>query len=196
MDNKVLHDQISQLSPEKQELFGLSCVDRILHLYHKFENEISTEQGGYFSVYKNGYNQLKNLLDDAFESRIKQPPFPKINYNALKEQCLKFAPDTDEISSNNAVIAQNCSIGLAYVYDFLLTSDVRNIFYCSDKVLETIDTIGFSKKSDGNFMKAAFLKEVQIEAECIEKIKSIQTPLQSSDITDLRLFNSTCRVQM
>ena len=189
MENEILYKSISALTKEEQLLFGASCVERILPLYIQFENEISSEQHHFFAAFKNGHKRLNTFLDNIF-SLVSESRVADINdCFKFKEECLDLTPDTEEISSNNVVLAQNCSIGLSYVFDFIISGEVKNILYCSDKVIECVDNIIYFQKLDENLKAIAFEKEIQVQKSSIDVVKGGENVPRAEYINSIRTFN-------
>lgn len=113
-------------------------------MYKFFKSEISDEYNNELDIFKKGYSELSYMLNQAINSILNES-CTQYNFQESSEKCLIFAPDTECISSVYAVIAQNCAIALSYVFIFLLDENIENIYYCRNKISETIDVISFSK---------------------------------------------------
>jgi hypothetical protein len=188
ISRSFLAEELHNLSNNKAALFGLSCVDRILHLYQNFEKEISIETDDYFSIFKHGYSVLSQFLNKAFEATLYKSIIEQ-NLSKLSDECLDFAPDTEEVSSTSAVIAQNCAIGISYVFQFFSNNDIQDILYCREKVVETIDVISFSKEENENILNSRFEHEAIIEKEVLLLIKGFSEPIKKDDIKILQDFD-------
>lgn len=187
MGNYNLSNRLLALSFKKQVLFGACCTERIIHLYKYFEDEIVSENDEFFQVFKKGYSSLQNLLDCIFEFLIIEKSDQ--DYKVLEEQCLKFAPDTEEISSYNTVLAQNCAASLYYVFRYLSDKQIQNILYCSDKIIESIDIIELSQDKNEEVIDKIIEHEVEKQNEYINRIEKLIEPFVSNEVKMLRDFN-------
>ena len=148
------------MSYHKQFLFAFSCVERIISFFKDYEL----------------YND-KSLIDKV--ENILSENISLDNFNNIKtlisngniKELESLIPDTDDDGSNNAVLAQNAIICLVYCIDFIKNNNVEFILYCSQKVIETIDTIalGIMNLDDSNEL---INKEIDIQNEFIVKIVS------------------------
>ena len=144
MEIKDIERRISKLSKNEAVILGAFCVDRMLPYYVRFEDEISTEDDAFFVKFKGGYTKLSQLLKIAIQSLNDSH---NNDYSEYIEQCLELAPDTEEISSVPAVLAQNCAIGLSYIFQYLDNGNTMNINYCFQKLMECYDVV-YERKDD------------------------------------------------
>jgi hypothetical protein len=189
IDRNILAENLHNFSANKIALFGLSCIDRILHLYPNFEKEILMEGGDYFSMFKHGYSILNQLLNKAFEATLNKSILVEYDLSEFSDKCLNFAPDTEEISSHFAVIAQNCAIGLYYAFQFFSNNDIQYIIYCREKVIETIDVISFFKEENEDELNKRIINELIIEKSTLCLIKEFSEPLKKDEIRKIQEFN-------
>lgn len=185
-----LNHELTHLSPYKATLWGLSCIDRILYLYKNFEEEIAGEEDEYFKDFKVGYSELHKLFNIALGFVCGQNKNPDLI--GLIDRTLSYAPDTEYISGINAVIAQNCAIGLSYIFQFIETPDIKFIIFCRDKVADTIDIISFHKNEDDKTLNERLEIEASIEQEAIELISRLPENPSISDINLILEFDK-CR---
>ena len=131
---KTIEDSILALSPNKQLLFGISCVIRMESFLESYL--ISTDKRSRFVPISQLTDKvLFNCTLELFnqiETRISCDDIK------LVEQII---PDTDEDGRNEAVLAQNAAIALAYCLDFIKENDAKYIRYCAIKLIETADII-------------------------------------------------------
>lgn len=144
MEIKDIERQISKLSKNEAVILGVFCVDRMLPYYVRFEDEISTEDDVFFEKFKEGYTKLSQLLKIAIQSVNDSQ---NNDYSEYIEQCLELAPDTEEISSVPAVLAQNCAIGLSYIFQYLGDNNIQNINFCFQKLVECYE-VAFEREED------------------------------------------------
>lgn len=169
--------KIASISLKKKALFGLYCTRKVLPYYQHFEDEISSENDPYIFGFKGGTKKLKALSENAL-LLITNHTLQEQNYRSYIQKCLNLAPDTERISSYNTVLAQNGAISLSYVYQFLIDKDIRNILYCSAKVMESLDIIGTLKNLNLEDMKLA----IQVEEK--EQIRYLDKLREDLDITE------------
>lgn len=140
---KTIEDIILTLSPNKQLLFGISCVIRMESFLENYL--ISTNKRCRFDAISQLTDKmLFNCTQELFnqiETRVSSDDIE------LVEQIM---PDTDEYGRNEAVLAQNAAIALAYCLDFIKENDAKYIDYCAIKVIETVDIIALSNKRMSN----------------------------------------------
>ena len=187
-----LNHELTQLSPYKATLWGLSCIDRILHLFKNFEEEIAGEEDEYFKDFKVGYSELHKLFNIALSFVCGQNKNPDLT--GLIDRTLSYAPDTEDISGINAVIAQNCAIGLSYIFQFIETTDIKFIIYCRDKAADTIDIISFHKNEDDKTLNERLEIEASIEQEAIELISWLPEKPSISDINLILEFDKCHKI--
>lgn len=136
---KPIEDSILALSPNKQLLFGISCVIRMESFLESYL--ISTDKRSRFvPISQLADKVLFNCTLDLFNQIETRVSCDDIK---LVEQII---PDTDEDGRTEAVLAQNAAIALAYCLDFIKENDAKYIGYCAIKLIETADIIALSNK--------------------------------------------------
>lgn len=136
---KTIEDSILALSPNKQLLFGISCVIRMESFLENYL--ISTNKRCRFDAISQLTDKmLFNCTQELFNQIETRVSCDDIK---LVEQII---PDTDEDGRNEAVLAQNAAIALVYCLDFIKENDAKYIDYCAVKVIETVDIIALSNK--------------------------------------------------
>lgn len=188
MDNKNF-TLLTELPMLNQALFGACCLDRIIHLYNLFQDEILDEPDEYFVPFKSGYTILKENLDIAFQIIHRPDEKRTLNFKRIKEKCLELTPDTEMVSDNNVVLAQNVSIGVSYIFDFYQSGNVQFIKYCSDKLIDCIDMIAFNNNATDDEKEKLLKKENLLQFEYLNKIKNLGNRIDEADINTIRLIN-------
>lgn len=136
---KTIEDSILALSPNKQLLFGISCVIRMGSFLESYL--ISLDKRSRFAPISQLTDKvLFNCTLELFNQIETRVSCDDIK---LVEQII---PDTDEDGRNEAVLAQNAAIALAYCLDFIKENDAKYIDYCAIKLVETADIIALSNK--------------------------------------------------
>lgn len=136
---KTIEDSILALMPNKQLLFGISCVIRMESFLESYL--ISTNKRSRFVPISQLTDKvLFNCTLELFNQIETRVSCDDIK---LVEQII---PDTDEDGRNEAVLAQNAAIALAYCLDFIRENDAKYIDYCAIKLIETADIIALSNK--------------------------------------------------
>ena len=141
--DKATEDIILTLSPNKQLLFGISCVIRMESFLENYL--ISTNKRCRFDAI--------SQLTDKMLFNCTQELFNQIETSVSSDDIKlveQIIPDTDEDGRNEAVLAQNAAIALAYCLDFIKENDAKYIDYCAVKVIETVDIIALSNKRMSN----------------------------------------------
>ena len=140
---KTIEESILALSPNKQLLFGISCVIRIESFLENYI--ISSNLGCRFDAISQLTDKmLFNCTQELFNQIETRVSCDDIK---LVEQII---PDTDEDGINEAVLAQNAAIALEYCLDFIKENDAKYIDYCAIKLVETADIIALSYKRMSN----------------------------------------------
>ncbi len=170
---------ISPLSKKQIILFGLISLGRSVPLYTIFAKEIEDEQGMYFSVFKKGHSYLMKYIDDLFNVLQTNDLLNNINANEISEELLKYAPDSEAVSSVNSIIAQNCAIAASYLALYIDNDQTQNILYCINKNIESIDILGFGKGLDEPEAESLISKEKEIQITSISLIKEVDFPLSN-----------------
>lgn len=179
MDEKI-KNKILKLLPNKQLLFGVSCVKRmeanlenylinsgdasIFAIVSKLTDKI------FFSCTLDQFNQIEELVSADDMELIEQ-----------------IIPDTDENGSNEAVLAQNAAIALAYCLDFTKENNVDFINYCGLKVVETVDVIAFNILNLEN-SDLLISKELAIQNQVLKIINNMKSDFDSIDIEKFKLI--------
>jgi len=140
---KTIENSILALMPNKQLLFGISCVIRMESFLESYL--ISTDKRSRFVPISQLTDKvLFNCTLDLFNQIETRVSCDDIK---LVEQII---PDTDEDGRTEAVLAQNAAIALAYCLDFIKENDAKYIDYCAIKLVETADIIALSNKRMSN----------------------------------------------
>lgn len=192
-NNDIIISTLQNLPKNKIALFGISCVDRILYMYKFFENEISDEYNNELDNFKKGYSELSYMLNQAINSILNES-YTQYNFQECSKACLIFAPDTEYISSVYAVIAQNCAIALSYVFIYLLDENIENIYYCRNKISETIDIISFSRNEEEAILNSTLDNENTIEYDILNKIMQFSKQINTAEIELLRKIDKQNRI--
>lgn len=192
-NNDIIISALQNLPKNKIVLFGISCVDRLLYLYNFFEKEISDEHNSELNIFKKGYSELSYMLNQAINSVLNES-CTHYNFQECSEKCLMFAPDTECVSSIYAVVAQNCAIALSYVFIFLLDGNIESIFYCRNKISETIDIISFSKNEEEAILDSTLDNENTIEYDILNTIIQFPKQITTTEIELLREIDNQTRI--
>jgi hypothetical protein len=191
--DKKNRDKISNFSNKKQLLFGICCIERILYLYKNFEDEIKDEDDTDIKKYKIGYKELEGLIEESYKIILEEKIYDIDEYKNFEKMSQILAPDTEEISSENAVIAQNCAIGVSYLFDFLLEPNFQKIIYVTEKIIETIDILGSINEKEDEEIENKILDELKKQNEYIKIIEKLENITQK-DIINLQETNKKNRI--
>ena len=174
---KTIEDSILALSPNKQLLFGISCVIRMESFLESYL--ISLDKRSRFAPISQLTDKvLFNCTLELFnqiETRISCDDIK------LVEQII---PDTDEDGRNEAVLAQNAAIALAYCLDFIKENDAKYIGYCAIKLIETADIIALSYKRMSN-SDAFVSQELAVQKQLLRMIHHMDSGF---DLIELNKF--------
>lgn len=97
----------------------------------------------------------------------------------------QIIPDTDEDGINEAVLAQNAAIALAYCLDFIKENDAKYIGYCAIKLIETADIIALSYKRMSN-SDAFVSQELAIQKQLLRMIHHMQSDFDQIELNKLK----------
>jgi hypothetical protein len=136
---KTIENSILALSPNKQLLFGISCVIRMESFLESYLISLD-KHSRFVPISQLTDKVLFNCTLDLFNQIETRVSCDDIK---LVEQII---PDTDEDGRTEAVLAQNAAIALAYCLDFIKENDAKYIGYCAIKLIETADIIALSYK--------------------------------------------------
>ena len=174
---KPIEDSILALSPNKQLLFGISCVIRMESFLESYL--ISTNKRCRFDAISQLIDKmLFNCTQELFnqiETRVSSDDIK------LVEQII---PDTDEDGRNEAVLAQNAAIAQAYYLDFIKENDAKYIDYCAIKLVETADIIALSNKRMSN-SDAFISQELAVQKQLLRVIHHMDSGF---DLIELNKF--------
>ena len=142
MEGNII-DRIKVLSPNKQLLFGISCVKRMETYLEQSLIEtgrsslvpLRSELIGtlYFNCTLKSFSQIREIVRDLNPGLVEH-----------------IIPDTDDDGRNETVLAQNAAIALAYCLDYIKLNDVNYINYCGQKLIETADIIMLGIKGENS----------------------------------------------
>lgn len=175
---KAIEDIILTLSPNKQLLFGISCVIRMESFLENYL--ISTNKRCRFDAISQLTDKmLFNCTQELFnqiETRVSSDDIE------LVEQIM---PDTDEDGRNEAVLAQNAAIALAYSLDFIKENDAKYIDYCAIKLIETADIIALSYKRMSNSDEFVS-QELAVQKQLLRMIHHMQSDFDQIELNKLK----------
>ena len=175
---KTIEDIILTLSPNKQLLFGISCVIRMESFLENYL--ISTNKRSRFVPISQLTDKvLFNCTLELFNQLETRVSCDDIK---LVEQII---PDTDEDGINEAVLAQNAAIALAYCLDFIKENDAKYIGYCAIKLIETADIIALSYKRMSN-SDAFVSQELAIQKQLLRMIHHMQSDFDQIELNKLK----------
>ena len=175
---KTIEDIILTLSPNKQLLFGISCVIRMESFLENYL--ISTNKRSRFVPISQLTDKvLFNCTLELFNQIETRVSCDDIK---LVEQII---PDTDEDGINEAVLAQNAAIALAYCLDFIKENDAKYIDYCAIKLVETADIIALSYKRMSN-SDAFVSQELAIQKQLLRMIHHMQSDFDQIELNKLK----------
>lgn len=156
-----IQKKIFSLPPNKQLLFGVSCIKRI---NIRIEEYLVNPKNLVIVAY------LNKLIDEVF-IRCSLEQFDKINdLISIHDSSLldQLIPDTDEDGSNEIVLLRNTIIGVAYCLDFIRECNCNYICYCSMKAIETVDVIALGiqnlSSSDLSVSKELAIQNAMLDA--------------------------------
>jgi len=174
---KPIEDSILALMPNKQLLFGISCVIRMESFLESYL--ISTDKRSRFVPISQLTDKvLFNCTLDLFNQIETRVSCDDIK---LVEQII---PDTDEDGRTEAVLAQNAAIALAYCLDFIKENDAKYIGYCAIKLIETADIIALSNKRMSS-SDAFVSQELAVQKQLLRKIHDMNIGF---DLIELNKF--------
>ena len=174
---KTIEDSILALSPNKQLLFGISCVIRMESFLESYL--ISLDKRSRFAPISQLTDKvLFNCTLELFNQIETRVSCDDIK---LVEQII---PDTDEDGRNEAVLAQNAAIALAYCLDFIKENDAKYIGYCAIKLIETADIIALSYKRMSN-SDAFVSQELAVQKQLLRMIHHMDSGF---DLIELNKF--------
>lgn len=175
---KTIEDSILALSPNKQLLFGISCVIRMESFLENYL--ISTNKRCRFDAISQLTDKvLFNCTLELFnqiETRVSSDDIK------LVEQIM---PDTDEDGRYEAVLAQNAAIALAYCLDFIKENDAKYIDYCAIKLIETADIIALSYKRMSNSDEFVS-QELAVQKQLLRMIHHMQSDFDQIELNKLK----------
>lgn len=175
---KTIEESILALSPNKQLLFGISCVIRMGNFLESYL--ISTNKRCRFDAISQLTDKmLFNCTQELFnqiETRVSSDDIK------LVEQII---PDTDEDGRNEAVLAQNAAIALAYCLDFIRENNAKYIGYCAIKLIETADIIALSYKRMSN-SDAFVSQELTIQKQLLRTIHHMDSGFDLIELNKLK----------
>lgn len=175
---KAIEDSILALSPNKQLLFGISCVIRMESFLESYLISLD-KRSRFVPISQLTDKVLFNCTLELFNQIETRVSCDDIK---LVEQII---PDTDEDGINEAVLAQNAAIALAYCLDFIKENDAKYIDYCAIKLVETADIIALSNKrmSDSD---AFISQELAVQKQLLRVIHHMQSDFDQVELNKLK----------
>ena len=176
--DKAIEDSILALSPNKQLLFGISCVIRMEIFLENYL--ISTNKRCRFDAISQLTDKmLFNCTQELFNQIETRVSCDDIK---LVEQII---PDTDEDGRYEAVLAQNAAIAQAYCLDFIKENDAKYIGYCAIKLIETADIIALSYKRMSNSDEFVS-QELAVQKQLLRMIHHMQSDFDQIELNKLK----------
>lgn len=172
MNEKQIKKLLEILSKEQLISFGLSCVDRTIHLYQEMEESL-----GKLPKSKN-YDAIISILDFV-KKDIQFADKRKINAQIRKcENILEYLDDSDEAWFPILYIGES----IISIMNYYLDDNIEEILTCSENNLELINQLksdeytntinsDASDKEIEDYLEKFYAKEFQIEAQIIDMIK-------------------------
>jgi len=180
MTEKQIEGLIRTLSKKQLMQFGISCVERNIHLYKKMEdNEGKLPKSKNYEVIVSIVDFIKNEIDAADKTQIK----------AQLKKCERIG---DYLSDELDEFAMVCFVGMIEnILSFHLKEDVENIVSCVENCLEIINQVKSDEycttinpdaddKELRKYLDAYFEQELKLEYDIIEQIKK-NIPASESD---------------
>ena len=171
---KTIEESILALSPNKQLLFGISCVIRMENLLESYLTSLDK---------RSRFVPISQLTDKVLFDLFNQIE-TRVSCDDIKlvEQII---PDTDEDGRTEAVLAQNAAIALAYCLDFIKENDAKYIGYCAIKLIETADIIALSNKRMSS-SDAFVSQELAIQKQLLRIIHHMQSDFDQIELNKLK----------
>lgn len=175
---KAIEDSILALSPNKQLLFGISCVIRMESFLESYLISLD-KRSRFVPISQLTDKVLFNCTLELFNQIETRVSCDDIK---LVEQII---PDTDEDGINEAVLAQNAAIALAYCLDFIKENDAKYIDYCAIKLVETADIIALSNKRMSD-LDAFISQELAVQKQLLRVIHHMQSDFDQVELNKLK----------
>ena len=81
-----------------------------------------------------------------------------------------------------------------YVFIYLLDENIENIYYCRNKISETIDIISFSRNEEEAILNSTLDNENTIEYDILNKIMQFSKQINTAEIELLRKIDKQNRI--
>ena len=175
---KTIENSILALSPNKQLLFAISCVIRMESFLESYLISIN-KRSRFVPISQLKDKVLFNCTLELFNQIERRVSCDDIK---LVEQII---PDTDEDGRNEAVLAQNAAIALAYCLDFIKENDAKYIDCCAIKLVETADIIALSYKRMSN-SDAFVSQELAVQKQLLRMIRHMQSDFDQIELNKLK----------
>ena len=175
---KPIEDSILALMPNKQLLFGISCVIRMESFLESYLISLD-KRSRFVPISQLTDKVLFNCTLDLFNQIETRVSCDDIK---LVEQII---PDTDEDGRTEAVLAQNAAIALAYCLDFIKENDAKYIGYCAIKLIETADIIALSYKRMSS-SDAFVYQELTIQKQLLRMIHHMDSGFDLIELNKLK----------
>lgn len=175
---KPIEDSILALMPNKQLLFGISCVIRMESFLESYLISLD-KRSRFVSISQLTDKVLFNCTLELFnqiETRVSCDDIKLVK---------QIIPDTDEDGRTEAVLAQNAAIAQAYCLDFIKENDAKYIGYCAIKLIETADIIALSYKRMSNSDEFVS-QELTIQKQLLRMIHHMQSDFDQIELNKLK----------
>lgn len=166
-------DRIKVLSPNKQLLFGISCVKRMETYLEQYLIETGRSclvppiskliDTIYFNCTLESFSQIRKIVRDVNPGLVEH-----------------IIPDTNDDGRNEAVLAQNAAIALAYCLDYIKVNDVNYINYCGQKLIETVDVIMLGIKGENSEIVVS--QELNTQRQMLQMIYNMNNDFSTNDL--------------
>ncbi len=120
--------------------FAAACCERLLPHYIAFTRETSWGDA----------QKLANILDMIWK-HIEEKEIAKKELQKLSSDCEKIIPDADAFTGVLKDYAQDASIAVCLVLDYLLTNNIDSLVYVAEHAVDTVDLyVQESENMDSN----------------------------------------------
>ena len=175
---------LAELSSRKQLLFGLLLVERILHLYDRFDDAWGSD----------GLRSLQTCMEALYRVCRDTNAMADAHIHSL---AVKAAiPDTNEYGGFEASLGQAIAIALNYCLHFATGGqDVMNIEYCSRKLVEVVDIINCEQGNEA--CQEQYVKsELDVQSQLLSQVEQSSEPPTQNDVDTARKLTRQFHVNM
>jgi len=171
--NKIVYDNVKELTIEQNIAFSLSCLNRLSHLPQLF---INSEDFGIEYLDKIiPKNTIENILNDSIRKLTKEPlNIKKVDLLKNIKLLEKMLLDDDIESSTEKQIFFYYVLIIIHTFEYIYKKSIEHINLISDAMVEIINQTAYKENPKLTDTEIIELVDIEIDKEVEKEIKILE----------------------